>query len=54
MTTMPAVDFDRVGPRIGTRLSEVVLPNQNGDVVDLHETRSGRPALLVVFRSAGW
>jgi hypothetical protein len=48
------VDFDRVGPAIGTRLPPVALPDQSGSVVDLEEFRAGRPAMLVVYRSAGW
>jgi hypothetical protein len=54
MSGLPVVDFESVGPPAGDRLPEIVLPNQKGETVDLHEVREGRRALLVVFRSADW
>ena len=47
-------DFDRMGPRVGDRFPDLVLPDQHGQPVDLHETRAGRKALVVFYRSAGW
>ncbi|HUY23954.1 MAG TPA: hypothetical protein VNI34_02560 [Candidatus Nitrosotalea sp.] len=43
-----------VGPSVGTRFPPLALPDQTGQVVDLHAARSGRPAVVVVIRSADW
>lgn len=48
------VDFDAVGPPVGERLPDIVLPDQHGRPVDLHAYRGNRPGLLVVHRSADW
>jgi peroxiredoxin len=53
-TSLPYVDFERVGPRVGERFPDVRLPDQHGREVDLHAARHGRPALVVVYRSAAW
>ena len=47
-------DFDRMGPRVGERFPDVVLPDQHGQPFDLHKTRAGRKGLVVFYRSAGW
>jgi hypothetical protein len=47
-------DFDRMGPRVGDRFPDLVLPDQRGLPIDLHEARAGRKALVVFYRSAGW
>ena len=44
----------RKGPEIGERYPEVRLLDQAGAVVDLHEARAARPALIVFYRSARW
>ncbi len=57
MTTtpqLPVLDFDHIGPRVGTRFPDIRLPDQTGRVVDLHEERAGRRALVVFYRSARW
>ncbi len=46
--------FDRMGPLVGDRFPEVVLPDQHGQPIDLREARAGRKALVVFYRSAGW
>lgn len=51
---LPEVDFTTVGPQVGERFPDVVLPAQHDRLVDLHEYRAGRPALVVVHRSADW
>lgn len=48
------IDFDKIGPPVGARMPDIALPNQWGKPVDLHARRSGRRALVVVHRSAGW
>lgn len=50
----PWIDVDTVGPAKGSRFPDVTLTNQNGVVVDLHEKRAGRRALVVFHRSAEW
>lgn len=52
--TMPEVDFSTIGPPQGQRLIDVRLPDQTGSIVDLHQHRAGRPAMIVVHRSADW
>lgn len=52
--TLPFIDFERTGPRIGERFPDVILPDQHGRLVDLHRTRAGRPALIQFQRSAKW
>jgi hypothetical protein len=47
-------DFDRMGPRVGERFPDVVLPDQHGRPVDLHKARAGRKGLVVFYRSASW
>lgn len=54
LTGYPHVDFDHIGPAIGERLPDVVLPDQHGKTVDLHEARGNRRAVLLFNRSAGW
>jgi len=44
----------RLEHRIGERFPDMRLPHQTGRVVDLHAERNGRPALIVVYRSARW
>lgn len=51
---MPQIDFGEVGPSIGGRFPDVVLPDQNGRTVDLHSARAGRRALVLFYRSASW
>jgi peroxiredoxin len=51
---LPALDFDRIGPAVGTRFPDVHLPDQTGRLVDLHAARAGRRALVVFYRSARW
>ncbi len=57
MTTtpqLPALDFNRIGPLVGSRFPDIRLPDQSGRVVDLHAARAGRRALVVIYRSARW
>ena len=43
-----------IGPPTGRRFPDVVLPDQHGHVVDLHAARAGRPAFVLMLRSAVW
>jgi peroxiredoxin len=52
--TMPVLDFKAIGPRLGERFPDLQLPDQHGQVVDLHAARAGRAALVVFHRSARW
>ena len=51
---MRIIDFERVGPRLGERFPDVVLPDQSGLPIDLHRHRGDRRALVVFIRSADW
>lgn len=51
---LPEVDFDGVGPPMGTRFPNLVLPNQDGDLIDLDKARGNRRALVVIHRSVVW
>ncbi|MBI3979129.1 MAG: hypothetical protein HY331_13170 [Chloroflexi bacterium] len=51
---MPALDFTRIGPAVGSRFPDVVLPDQHGRPIDLHAVRGGRRAVVVFHRSASW
>ena len=50
----PSIDFTTIGPAVGERFPDVVLPDQTGQVVDLHAARGSRQALIVFYRSARW
>jgi peroxiredoxin len=52
--SMPFVDFSQVGPAVGERFPDVVLPDQDGSQVDLHAARGNRRAMIVFYRSASW
>lgn len=47
-------DYTKAGPQLETRFPDVVLPDQSGQLVDLHQARAGRRALIVFHRSAKW
>lgn len=51
---LESVDFTNVGPLVGARFPDVSLPDQSGELVDLHRYRAGRPAMVVFHRSAEW
>ena len=51
---LPEIDPGSIGPAVGTRFPDVVLPDQTGKAVDFHAYRGARPALFVVHRSAEW
>jgi peroxiredoxin len=52
--TQPPVDVETLGPQVGEMFPPVVLKRENGQTVDLHRDRDGRPALVVFYRSARW
>jgi len=47
-------DFSAAGPRVGERFPDIVLPDQSGRLINLHEFKHDRDALVVVHRSADW
>jgi len=51
---IPEIDADGLGPPLGQRFPDVVLPDQSGNLVDLHQHRAGRRGLFIVHRSADW
>lgn len=53
----PRQDPDEIfptGPAIGETLPDIVAPAHTGALVDMHEARAGRPAVVVFYRSAVW
>jgi len=51
---LPPRDFGKIGPNEGERFPDVRLPDQMGRMVDVHEARAGRKAVVVFHRSAEW
>ncbi len=51
---LPLLDFNHIGPAVGSHFPDVRLPDQTGRLIDLHAERRGQPALVVVYRSARW
>ncbi|NDK12946.1 MAG: hypothetical protein GW911_12980, partial [Armatimonadetes bacterium] len=41
-------------PKVGDRMPDFSLADQNGKLVSFHEARGGRKAYLLVVRSASW
>jgi len=54
MAPPEARDWSAIGARRGTRFPDVVLPDQTGTLVDLHDARGGKRALVLFHRSAEW
>jgi peroxiredoxin len=50
----PPTDFSTVGPRVGERFPDILLPDQHGASIDLHAARGQRRALIIFYRSARW
>ena len=48
------IDFSQIGPVVGDRFPDVTLPDQHGNLVDLHQARGNQRALVVFHRSAAW
>ena len=46
----PSIDFTVIGPAVGERFPDVVLPDQAGRAVDLHQVRGSRRALILFYR----
>jgi peroxiredoxin len=47
-------DYTQAGPQVGQRFPDVVLPDQTGAPMNLHEARRGKRAIVVFHRSARW
>jgi peroxiredoxin len=54
MTDATVRDYTQVGPRLGERFPDIILPDQTGTPVDLHRARNGKRAIVVFYRSARW
>ena len=48
------IDFSQICPAVGEHFPDVMLPDQYGTMVSLHQARGGRQALVVFHRSASW
>jgi hypothetical protein len=42
------------GPEVGTRFPNIVARHHDGSIINVHDHRQGRPAVVVFFRSAVW
>ncbi|MGI9605693.1 MAG: hypothetical protein ACR2P0_06095 [Acidimicrobiales bacterium] len=51
---IPEIDGTEMGPSIGSRFPDFALPDQSANVIDLHEHRGKRKAIIVFHRSADW
>jgi hypothetical protein len=51
---MASPEYGDRGPRVGDAFPNIRLPDQSGDVVDLHQRRDGRPAIVAFNRSVVW
>jgi hypothetical protein len=49
-----AADLSRVGPRVGSRVPDFSLPDQNGRRQSLQSILGPNGGVLVFFRSADW
>lgn len=47
-------DYSQIGPPPGSPFPDIVLPDQHGQPVDLHQARLGKRAIIVFHRSARW
>jgi peroxiredoxin len=54
MTDSAVRDYTQAGPQVGERFPDVRLPDQSGEMVNLHEARRGKRAIIVFHRSARW
>jgi cytochrome oxidase Cu insertion factor (SCO1/SenC/PrrC family) len=50
----PGVDVNTLGPRVGSRVPDFTLPDQNGTTRTLTSLMGPKGAILVFFRSADW
>jgi hypothetical protein len=50
----PADEGFPTGPSVGETLPSFRLPNQRGEMIDFHEDRAGRRAVVMFQRSAVW
>lgn len=51
---MTAPLYSDRGPRVGEPFPDIRLPDQSGDLVDLHDRRDGRRAVVAFNRSVVW
>lgn len=51
---LPELDLDRIGPAVGEPFPDLSLPDQHGQMVNLHDYRDGHALLFIVHRSADW
>jgi peroxiredoxin len=54
MTEHEPRDYTQAGPQVGEPFPDVILPDQTGHPIDLHQVRRGRRAIIVFHRSARW
>jgi peroxiredoxin len=54
VTQLTRAEYRDRGPRVGEAFPDIRLPDQTGDLVDLHQRRNGRPAVVAFNRSVVW
>ena len=52
--TQQTVDVETLGPKVGERVPDFSLPDQNGQTRSLASLLGPKGAVLVFFRSADW
>ena len=52
--TRTKIDVSKLGPRVGERVPDFSLPDQNGGTRTLQSIMGPKGALLVFIRSADW
>lgn len=50
----PSVDFNAIGPSVGTAAADFELPDQHGTPRTLSSLLGPKGAMLVFYRSADW
>ena len=53
-STQTTVDVEQLGPRLGARVPDFSLTDQNGRPHTLRSVMGPKGAMLVFFRSADW
>ena len=51
---MSGTEYGERGPGVGAAFPNIRLPDQFGNMVDLHQRRNGRPAVVMFNRSVVW
>lgn len=53
-TASATVDIDKLGPQVGDRMPDFMLPDQHNEQHSLKSLLGSKGAVIVFFRSADW